>query len=140
MRELARLCRGPARSVWGRNAKIHCLSEYSIVHPMLKCVKHLGQLSVKLTSTAVFTKLGSQLSADKLVDLAVIPVIYVIQVGISYLCSILVARAFGFKSKARNFVIAMGVCTNSLVPHPRAAPSNLTALRSLATRTPFPSR
>lgn len=110
MRELARLYCGPARSVQRRNAKIPCLFKHSIVHPMLKSVKRFGQLSSQLTAVAVFTKLGSQLSADKLVDLAVIPVIYVIQVAVSYLCSVLVARAFGFKNKARNFVIAMGVC------------------------------
>ena len=105
MRELARLYRGPARPVQCRNAKIYCLSKYS----------RLMQSSFKLTPMAVFTKLGSQLSADKLVDLAVIPVIYVLQVGVSYLCSILVARVFGFKNKARNFVIAMGVCIPPLL-------------------------
>lgn len=110
MCELARLYRGPARPVQCRNAEIYRLSKYSLIHPMFKSVKHLRQSSFKLTPVAVFTKLGSQLSADKLVDLAVIPVIYVLQIGVSYLCSILVARVFGFKNKARNFVIAMGVC------------------------------
>lgn len=106
---------------------------------MLKYVKRLGQWSPKLTPVTVFTKLGSQLSADKLADLAVIPVIYVLQVGISYICSILVAKAFGFKSKARNFVIAMGVCTQ---PNPTLSCCGitLTATRFLATQTPFPSR
>lgn len=76
--------------------------------------KFLAYLNILLfTPCLIFTKLGSQLSADKLADLAVIPVIYVLQVGISYICSILVAKAFGFKSKARNFVIAMGVFGNS---------------------------
>lgn len=57
----------------------------------------------------VFNKLASQLTTDKLVDLAVIPVIYVVQVLISYLCALMVAKVFGFKKRKRNFVIAMGV-------------------------------
>lgn len=61
----------------------------------------------------VFNKLASQLTTDKLVDLAVIPVIYIVQVLISYLCSLMVAKAFGFKKRKRNFVIAMGVSSPS---------------------------
>ncbi|MCJ1468798.1 hypothetical protein MMC07_007428 [Pseudocyphellaria aurata] len=76
--------------------------------------KFIAYLNILLfTPCLIFTKLGSQLSADKLADLAVIPVIYLLQVGISYLSSILVAKVFGFKSRARNFVIAMGVFGNS---------------------------
>lgn len=58
---------------------------------------------------SVFTKLASQLTADKLADLAVIPVIFVVQTLVSYLCSIGVSKAFGLSKRPRNFVIAMGV-------------------------------
>lgn len=57
----------------------------------------------------VFTKLASQLTTDKLADLAIIPLIFVAQTLISYLCSIAVSKAFGFTKRPRNFVIAMGV-------------------------------
>lgn len=62
---------------------------------------------------AVFNKLASQLTPDKLIELAVIPVIFVIQTLVSYLCSYLVGKAFGFKKRPRNFLIAMGVFGNS---------------------------
>ena len=57
----------------------------------------------------VFNKLASQLSADKLADLAVIPVIFAMQLLVSWLSAVSVAWAFGFKKRPRNFVIAMGV-------------------------------
>lgn len=58
---------------------------------------------------AVFTKLASQLTADKLGELAIIPVIFAVQILVSYLCSIAMAKLFGFKKRPRNFVVAMGV-------------------------------
>ena len=62
---------------------------------------------------AVFTKLASQLNADKLLDLGIIPIIFVIQTFVSYLVSRIVARCFGFNKRASNFVTAMGVFGNS---------------------------
>lgn len=59
---------------------------------------------------SVFTKLASQLTADKLAELAIIPVIFIVQTLVSYLCSIAVSKAFGFAKRPRNFVVAMGVC------------------------------
>lgn len=61
-----------------------------------------------LTVVLVFTKLASQLTTDKLADLAIIPLIFIVQTLISYLCSIVVSKAFGFSKRPRNFVIAMG--------------------------------
>jgi predicted permease len=61
----------------------------------------------------VFTKLASQLNADKLVELGVIPVIFVIQTLVSYLVARIVARCFRFNRRASNFVTAMGVFGNS---------------------------
>lgn len=58
---------------------------------------------------AVFTKLASQLTTDKLADLAIIPFIFIVQTLVSFLCSFLVSKAFGFSKRPRNFVIAMGV-------------------------------
>jgi hypothetical protein len=57
----------------------------------------------------VFTKLASQLTADKLLELIVIPVIFVVQTMVSYLVSIAVAKGFGFGKRPANFVTAMGV-------------------------------
>jgi predicted permease len=62
---------------------------------------------------AVFTKLASQLNADKLVELGIIPIIFVIQTLVSYVVSRIIARCFGFGSRASNFVTAMGVFGNS---------------------------
>ena len=57
----------------------------------------------------VFTKLASQLNADKLSDLAVIPFIFIVQTLISWLCARIVSKGFGFGKRQTNFVVAMGV-------------------------------
>ncbi|KAL3426551.1 membrane transporter [Phlyctema vagabunda] len=76
--------------------------------------KFLANLNVALfTPCLIFTKLASQLTADKLVDLAVIPVIFVIQTLVSFLVSRGVSMAFGFGKRPANFVTAMGVFGNS---------------------------
>lgn len=76
--------------------------------------KFVANLNVALfTPCLIFTKLASQLTADKLIDLAVIPAIFVVQTAVSYLISILVAKAFGFGKRPANFVTAMGVFGNS---------------------------
>lgn len=76
--------------------------------------KFAANLNVTVfTPCLIFTKLASQLTTDKLMDLAIIPVIFVVQILISYICSIAVAKAFGFAKRPRNFVIAMGVFGNS---------------------------
>ncbi|KLU92651.1 hypothetical protein MAPG_11595 [Magnaporthiopsis poae ATCC 64411] len=76
--------------------------------------KFLANLNVMLfTPCLIFTKLASQLNADKLSELAIIPVIFVIQTFVSYLISVAVTRCFGFGKRASNFVTAMGVFGNS---------------------------
>ncbi|CAG8972688.1 hypothetical protein HYALB_00010851 [Hymenoscyphus albidus] len=76
--------------------------------------KFVANLNVTLfTPCLIFTKLASQLTADTLVDLAVIPVIFAVQTMVSYLVSVGVGKAFGFKKRAANFVTAMGVFGNS---------------------------
>ncbi|KAK4156752.1 auxin efflux carrier [Chaetomidium leptoderma] len=76
--------------------------------------KFLANLNVMLfTPCLIFTKLASQLNADKLVELGIIPIIFVIQTLVSYLVSRIVSRSFGFNRRASNFVTAMGVFGNS---------------------------
>lgn len=76
--------------------------------------KFLANLNVMLfTPCLIFTKLASQLNADKLVELGIIPVIFVIQTLVSLIVTRLVARMFGFGRRASNFVTAMGVFGNS---------------------------
>ncbi|KUI56166.1 hypothetical protein VP1G_03459 [Cytospora mali] len=76
--------------------------------------KFLANLNVMLfTPCLIFTKLASQLNADKLVELAVIPVIFILQTLVSYLVAQGVSRLFGFHKRASNFVTAMGVFGNS---------------------------
>lgn len=76
--------------------------------------KFAANLNVMLfTPCLIFTKLASQLTADKLGELAIIPVIFAVQILVSYLCSIAMAKLFGFKKRPRNFVVAMGVFGNS---------------------------
>ncbi|KAL2161043.1 hypothetical protein VTH06DRAFT_8756 [Thermothelomyces fergusii] len=76
--------------------------------------KFLANLNVMLfTPCLIFIKLGSQLNADKLIELGIIPVIFVIQTFVSYIVSRAVARCFGFHRRASNFVTAMGVFGNS---------------------------
>ena len=61
----------------------------------------------------VFTKLASQLTADTLVELAIIPLIFIVQTLVSFACSWGISKAFGFSKRPRNFVVAMGVFGNS---------------------------
>ncbi|KAI9849825.1 MAG: hypothetical protein M1837_000039 [Sclerophora amabilis] len=76
--------------------------------------KFVANLNVQLfTPCLIFTKLASQLTAGKLVELAVIPVIFVVQTIVSYFCAIGLARLCRFEKRPRNFVVAMGVFGNS---------------------------
>ncbi|KAF3933545.1 hypothetical protein ABW19_dt0201247 [Dactylella cylindrospora] len=76
--------------------------------------KFIANLNVSLfTPCLIFTKLASQLTVDKLADLAIIPALFIIMTAVSYVGSIVVARLFGFRRRASNFVIAMGVFGNS---------------------------
>ncbi|KAK1758699.1 protein ECM3 [Echria macrotheca] len=76
--------------------------------------KFLANLNVMLfTPCLIFTKLASQLNADKLVELGVIPIIFVIQTLVSYAVAQIVTKCFRFNKRASNFVTAMGVFGNS---------------------------
>ncbi|KAF4984266.1 hypothetical protein FZEAL_478 [Fusarium zealandicum] len=76
--------------------------------------KFLANLNVMLfTPCLIFTKLASQLTAEKLSDLAIIPVIFIVQTFVSWTVSVLIAKLFRFNRRASNFVTAMGVFGNS---------------------------
>ncbi|RMZ82373.1 hypothetical protein DV737_g2125, partial [Chaetothyriales sp. CBS 132003] len=76
--------------------------------------KFLANINVQLfTPCLIFTKLASQLTAEKLADLAIIPVIFIVQTLVSYACSWAVGRLLRFKKRQQNFIIAMGVFGNS---------------------------
>jgi auxin efflux carrier family protein len=76
--------------------------------------KFLANLNVMLfTPCLIFTKLASQLTAEKLVDLAIIPVIFVVQTAVSYACARVIGRVMRFNKREKNFLIAMGVFGNS---------------------------
>ncbi|KAL4788584.1 auxin efflux carrier [Aspergillus varians] len=76
--------------------------------------KFVANLNVALfTPCLIFTKLGSQLTAEKLTDLAIIPLIFVVQTTVSYLCAFVVSRCFRFGKRQSNFVAAMAVFGNS---------------------------
>ncbi|KIW81768.1 hypothetical protein Z517_04794 [Fonsecaea pedrosoi CBS 271.37] len=76
--------------------------------------KLMANLNVMLfTPCLIFTKLASQLTAEKLVDLAIIPAIFVVQTLVSYLCAWTIGKVMKFKKRQANFVIAMGVFGNS---------------------------
>lgn len=78
--------------------------------------KFVAELNTMVfTPCLIFTKLASQLNADKLADLAVIPFIFVLQTIVSYFCAQVMARAWGFggKKMQKNFILAMGVFGNS---------------------------
>ncbi|KAJ5091268.1 hypothetical protein NUU61_006138 [Penicillium alfredii] len=76
--------------------------------------KFVANLNVTLfTPCLVFIKLGSQLTAEKLTDLAIIPVIFIVQTFVSYACAFVVTRCCRFKKRQANFVAAMAVFGNS---------------------------
>ncbi|KAF1833093.1 kinase-like protein [Decorospora gaudefroyi] len=76
--------------------------------------KFLANLNTQLfTPCLIFTKLASQLTAEKLTELAVIPAIFIVQTLISYIAALLVSRLCKFNKRASNFVVAMAVFGNS---------------------------
>ena len=62
--------------------------------------KFVAELNTMVfTPCLIFTKLASQLNADKLSDLAVIPFIFVLQTLVSFVCAQVMARVWGFGHK-----------------------------------------
>lgn len=76
--------------------------------------KFLANLNVQIfTPCLIFTKLASQLNAGALAELAVIPMIFVIQTAVSYVVALVVAKICRLKKRPANFVTAMAVFGNS---------------------------
>ena len=76
--------------------------------------KFLANLNVMLfTPCLIFTKLASQLTAEKLVELAIIPFIFIVQTLVSYACAWGISKCLRFRKRQKNFLIAMGVFGNS---------------------------
>ncbi|KAI1154407.1 auxin efflux carrier superfamily [Nemania diffusa] len=65
------------------------------------------------TPCLIFSKLAKQLNPNQLGDLAVIPVIFIIQTSVSYGVSICVSKLFRLGKRPTNFVTAMSVFGNS---------------------------
>ncbi|KAI1814558.1 auxin efflux carrier superfamily [Poronia punctata] len=65
------------------------------------------------TPCLIFSKLAKQLNPSQLADLAVIPVIFVIQTLVSYTVSICISKLFRLGKRPTNFVTAMSVFGNS---------------------------
>lgn len=103
--------RGPAGHVQCRDAEVRCQSERHAFHTLPEYVLFFTWRTLYADNNyhPVFTKLASQLTPDKLGELAVIPIIFVVQTLVSYLCSIGMSRLLGLKKRPRNFVVAMGV-------------------------------
>lgn len=78
--------------------------------------KFVAELNTMVfTPCLIFTKLASQLNADRLKDLVVIPFIFAALTLVSFLSAEIMVRLFGFNKRKmqRNFVVAMGVFGNS---------------------------
>ena len=80
--------------------------------------KFVAELNTMVfTPCLIFTKLASQLDADKLGDLVVIPFIFAVQITVSWLSAQAMAHLFGFggsgTKRQKNFILAMGVFGNS---------------------------
>lgn len=76
--------------------------------------RHISHLNVQLfTPCLIFTKLASSLNLKTLIDISIIPVFYTFSTLITYSCSRIVSKFFGFSRRETNFVTAMGVFGNS---------------------------
>lgn len=76
--------------------------------------KSISNLNVNVfTPCLVFSKIASRLDVKALIDISIIPVIFVISTAISYLCGRFSSRLFGFDKRETNFVTAMAVFGNS---------------------------
>lgn len=75
---------------------------------------NLSSLNVMVaTPCLVFSKMASSLSLSTLVDVSVIPVLFVVMTGVSYLAGRACSRFFRFTERETKFVIAMAVFGNS---------------------------
>ncbi|CAN6608671.1 hypothetical protein TRVA0_003S04830 [Trichomonascus vanleenenianus] len=87
-------------------------ARYHILTPSVQ--RHVSTLNVYLfTPCLVFNKLAGSLSLKALIDIAIIPVLFVITTGISYACARVTSRIMKLSLPETNFVTAMAVFGNS---------------------------
>ena len=76
--------------------------------------KQISQLNVDLfTPALIFSKLAPSLSFKKLIEIAVIPLFYVVSTLVSYLCSQIASFILKLNEPETNYVTAMSVFGNS---------------------------
>lgn len=77
-------------------------------------VKVVSRLNVDLfTPALIFSKLASSLSIAKLLEVIIIPLLFALTTGVSYVASLLVAKWLSLNEPESNFVTAMSVFGNS---------------------------
>lgn len=98
---------------------------------------YLSKINIAVfTPCLIFSKLASQLTAEKLIELAIIPLIFAVQTLVSWACSMLVGRLiFRFDKRPRNFVTAMAVRHDKIFLKIEKA----NHIRCLVIPTPSPS-
>lgn len=76
--------------------------------------KHIANLNVFLfTPCLIFSKLASSLSLQKMVEVAIIPVLFVLMTVVSFSCAAFMGWLLGLNKSQSNFVKAMAVFGNS---------------------------
>lgn len=80
--------------------------------------KFVAELNTMVfTPCLIFSKLAGKLTRERLPELWIIPVLFMVMTGVSYVCSRVMVWWFGFEKKGKirqkNFVLAMGVFGNS---------------------------
>ncbi|ODV87455.1 hypothetical protein CANARDRAFT_5988 [[Candida] arabinofermentans NRRL YB-2248] len=79
-----------------------------------EATKVVSRLNVDLfTPALIFTKLASSLSLKKLLEVIIIPMLFVMVTGVSYCCSIWMSTLLKLSESESNFVTAMAVFGNS---------------------------
>lgn len=76
--------------------------------------RHIANLNVFLfTPCLIFSKLASSLSLQKMVEVAIIPLLFVLTTGVSFSCAKFMSWVLRLNKNESNFVTAMGVFGNS---------------------------
>ncbi|KAK9476783.1 auxin efflux carrier [Lipomyces japonicus] len=76
--------------------------------------KSISQLNVQIfTPCLIFVKLASTITSDKLAALSIIPALFVLTTGVSFLSGTIISRLQRFTRREVNFVTAMAVFANS---------------------------
>ncbi|KAJ7070438.1 auxin efflux carrier [Mycena belliarum] len=96
---------------------ILCLAGYILAWRGIldkRTIKHLNRLNIALfTPALLFSKVAAFLSPEKLKELWVIPIIFVVVTTVSMLVSFFLATIFGVTRPQRNFALAASMFMNS---------------------------